>query len=368
MNEKLLKKLYSINSPSGKETDMENFVIEYVSRISGVNFWSDQKGNIYAEKRGSEIGSEFPCIVAHLDEVHTRDFGCHYSTQRVGGILFGFDLNTDSFVGCGADDKNGIFIALSCLEKYDHIKVAFFVEEEIGCRGSSAADMSFFKDCRFVLQADRRNGSDFISRASFVDLCSAEFIADVNMEKFGYKEAAGSMTDVMTLKENGLEVSCCNLSCGYYNPHTENEYTKIYELNNCLDFVQSIIEGCTKVYKHNYDGLGKWDGYGKWGYNSYGKWGYKETDWGLDESKYLDISDSYLDESDEPKKSESYFDEVDAIRDYIVELYVQNDDILIEDLIEKIEDKFPLADYNTIDSAYWEVFGATIWDENSEAL
>ena len=267
MNEKLLKKLYSINSPSGKETDMENFVIEYVSRISGVNFWSDKRGNIYAEKRGSEIGSEFPCIVAHLDEVHTRDFGCHYSTQRVGGILFGFDLSTDSFVGCGADDKNGIFIALSCLEKYDHIKVAFFVEEEIGCRGSSAADMSFFKDCRFVLQADRRNGSDFISRASFVDLCSAEFIADVNMEKFGYKEAAGSMTDVMALKENGLEVSCCNLSCGYYNPHTENEYTKISELNNCLDFVQSIIEGCTKVYKHNYE---------KWDYNSYGKWGTKQ--------------------------------------------------------------------------------------------
>lgn len=341
MNEKLLKKLYSINSPSGKETDMENFVIEFVSRISGVNFWSDKRGNIYAEKRGSEIGSEFPCIVAHLDEVHTRDFGCHYSTQRVGGILFGFDLSTDSFVGCGADDKNGIFIALSCLEKYDHIKVAFFVEEEIGCRGSSAADMSFFKDCRFVIQADRRNGSDFISKASFVDLCSAEFIADVNMAKFGYKEATGSMTDVMTLKENGLEVSCCNLSCGYYNPHTENEYTKIYELKNCLDFVQSIIEGCTKVYKHN------WDGYGKWGYNSYGKWGYGEyepvTDWGLDESKY--ISDEHYDKT------------YNKVVDFIVKLYCENKDINIDVL----EDEFPLVDFDIINSAYEEVMGESIY-------
>lgn len=339
MNEKLLKKLYSINSPSGKETDMENFVIEYVSRISGVNFWSDQKGNIYAEKRGSEIGSEFPCIVAHLDEVHTRDFGCHYSTQRVGGIYFGFDLNTDSFVGCGADDKNGIFIALSCLEKYDHIKLAFFVEEEIGCRGSSAADMSFFKDCRFVLQADRRNGSDFISRASFVDLCSAEFIADVNMEKFGYKEAAGSMTDVMTLKENGLEVSCCNLSCGYYNPHTENEYTKISELDNCLDFVQSIIEGCTKVYKHNYE-KGKWGGYGKWGY--------KETDWGLDESKYLDFDEpEYLD----------YDKTYNKVVDFIVKLYCENKEVNIDVL----EDEFPLVDFYILNSAYEEVMGESIY-------
>jgi hypothetical protein len=277
-----------------------------------------------------------------LDEVHTRDFGCHYSTQRVGGILFGFDLSTDSFVGCGADDKNGIFIALSCLEKYDHIKVAFFVEEEIGCRGSSAADMSFFKDCRFVLQADRRNGSDFISRASFVDLCSAEFIADVNMEKFGYKEAIGSMTDVMLLKENGLEVSCCNLSCGYYNPHTENEYTKISELNNCLDFVQSIIEGCTKVYKHN------WDGYGKWGYNSYGKWGYEETDWGLDESKYLDFDEpEYLD----------YDKTYNKVVDFIVKLYCENKEINIDVL----EDEFPLVDFDIINSAYEEVMGESIF-------
>ena len=174
MNEKpLLKKLYSINSPSGKEASMENFVIEFVSGISGVNFWSDQKGNIYAEKRGSEIGSEFPCIVGSLGRSPYARFWLPLFNTTCWWHLFGFDLNTDSFVGCGADDKNGIFIALSCLEKYDHIKVAFFVEEEIGCRGSSAADMSFFKDCRFVLQADRRNGSDFISRASFVDLCSA---------------------------------------------------------------------------------------------------------------------------------------------------------------------------------------------------
>jgi tripeptide aminopeptidase len=346
MNEKLLKKLYSINSPSGKEIDMENFLTEFVSRISGVNFWSDKRGNIYAEKRGSEIGSEFPCIVAHLDEVHTRDFGCHYSTQRVGGILFGFDLSTDSFVGCGADDKNGIFIALSCLEKYDHIKVAFFVEEEIGCRGSSAADMSFFKDCRFVIQADRRNGSDFISKASFVDLCSAEFIADVNMAKFGYKEAAGIMTDVLTLKENGLEVSCCNLSCGYYNPHTENEYTKISELKNCLDFVQSIIEGCTKVYKHNYE---------KWGYNSYGKWGYKETDWGLDESKYLDFLDSDLDESDEPEYLD-YDKTYNKVVAFIMKLYYENKDINIDVLIHE----FPLVDFYIINSAYEEVMGEPI--------
>jgi hypothetical protein len=35
--------------------------------------------------------------------------------------------------GLGADDKNGIWIALQCLKKYDTVKVAFFVSEEVGC-------------------------------------------------------------------------------------------------------------------------------------------------------------------------------------------------------------------------------------------
>ena len=347
MNEKLLRNLYAINSPSGREVRMQNYLLKILAGIPEVNFWQDKKGNIYAEKRSSLVASEFPCIVAHMDEVHKRPNDCRYTSQRVGGVLFGFDMKADKFIGCGADDKNGIFVALSCLEKYSHIKAAFFVEEETGCNGSRDADMDFFKDCRFVLQADRRGSSDFIAEASFVDLCSDDFITAVNMSEFGYKKTTGLMTDVMELKENGLNVSACNLSCGYYNPHTENEYTNLAELENCLNFVFSIIENCTDVYVHEYFGHKKPIGnYWSYGYNKP-----TENYWGY-----------------EPKKSESYFDEVTAIRDYIVELYVQNDDILIEDLIEKIEDKFPLADYYTINSAYEEVFGTTIWDENSEAL
>ena len=33
------------------------------------------------------------------------------------------------------------------------------------------------------------------------------------------------MTDVLELKEKGLKVSCLNLSCGYYEPHTDHEFT-----------------------------------------------------------------------------------------------------------------------------------------------
>ena len=52
------------------------------------------------------------------------------------------------------------------------------------------------------------------------------------------------MTDIDALKDNGLSVSCINLSCGYYNPHTSNEFTVIQDLQNCRRFIERIIENC----------------------------------------------------------------------------------------------------------------------------
>ena len=58
------------------------------------------------------------------------------------------------------------------------------------------------------------------------------------------------MTDVLALKENSLSVSCVNLSCGYYNPHSDEEITVKKDLQKCLSFVEHVIEGCTDVYPH----------------------------------------------------------------------------------------------------------------------
>ena len=58
------------------------------------------------------------------------------------------------------------------------------------------------------------------------------------------------MTDVQELKERGLQVSCINLSCGYYEPHTDHEFTVKKDLMNCLSLVEHIIENCTEPYPH----------------------------------------------------------------------------------------------------------------------
>ena len=258
----LLKQLYSIHSKSGMENKMRRFIIKYVKRENpNVTIVKDTTGNIYITKGDAET---YPVIVAHLDQVqenHSKDF----TVMEVNGVLFGYSSKNRRFEGLGADDKNGIWIALKSLEKYDTIKLAFFVGEEIGCIGSNQADMDFFKDARFVIQPDRRGNNDLITSICGLELCSKEFISAVNAEKFGYREEDGLMTDIETLKINGLEISAVDLSCAYYRPHTDTEFTVIKDLENCLAFVQHIIENCTETYPHKaidsyyYRGYSYWD-------------------------------------------------------------------------------------------------------------
>ena len=111
--------------------------------------------------------------------------------------------------------------------------------------------MDFFQNARFVIQCDRRNGSDFIHTAGVVTLCDLNFPSPELKAKYGYKNTYGMMTDVQTLKKRGLKVACCNMSCGYYNPHTSQEVTKISDLEKCWTFVQHILS-LDKTYTHDY--------------------------------------------------------------------------------------------------------------------
>lgn len=247
---KLLKQLYEIHSPSGKETRIRTFIESYIGHIApNATFESDKIGNLYITKGVSET---YPCIVAHLDQVqrhHSKDF----RAVETRDIIFGYSPSKRRKEGLGADDKNGIWIALQCLVKYDVIKIAFFVGEEVGCVGSNAADLSFFEDCRFVIQPDRRGYSDVITEISWASMCSEEFLADIQPDLFGYVPEGGMMTDIEALRDRGLELSCINVSCGYYEPHTDEEFTVKKDMLNCLDFVQYIVENCTKAYHHEPD-------------------------------------------------------------------------------------------------------------------
>lgn len=257
MNKELLKKLYMVHSPSGNEKAMIEFITNLLSEMPDVEVSSDSLGNIYAKRGNAET---YPCIVAHMDEVHAkRPNGFKLIEKKCQGDTIICGKCNRKSQGIGADDKNGIFVALEMIRRYPVMKCAFFVGEETGCIGSSDANMDFFKDCRYVLQCDRQGNSDFIVNASGVSLCTEEFVFDCNIDKFQYEEELGLMTDVMALKERGLDVCACNMSCGYYCPHTNMEYTSLKDLKRCMELVIYIIENCKDVYPHKYDRLNSFE-------------------------------------------------------------------------------------------------------------
>lgn len=244
---RLLKDLYEIFAPSGGEKKIKKFIKRWVSdNVADVIIRKDNNdGNVYITKGKAE---SYPCVVAHLDQVQ-RNHSADFIAVETEDIIFGYSPSNRRREGLGADDKNGIWVALRCLEEFDNIKVAFFVGEEVGCVGSGRADISWFKDCQFIIEPDRRGRGDLITSISG-RICSSDFEDAIPYEQYGYKPTSGMMTDVLELTDRGVGISCINLSCGYYDPHTDDESTVKEDLYNCLNLVRHIIAVNDRVFPH----------------------------------------------------------------------------------------------------------------------
>lgn len=270
----LLKKLFLIHSPSGKEGGM----IEFISNWSEKNntlFEIDEKGNIYLTK-GSGLS---PCVVAHMDtvfKVEPEMVVTHVGKDRV----IAYNMNTGSQCGLGADDKVGVYMALQMVNKFDNIKAVLTVEEETGCVGAKEVDLTFFEDVSLVLQADRKGYGEFVCEAtnsSFkeIKMYSQEFSDEIQpyLEYYGFKESNnGGSTDVVNFKSRGLGVSSVNVSCGYYNPHQSTEYIIKSEVGAVEQLFVDIIEdiGFKKKWSHKSEPVEKTT----YNYNSYNNTNY----------------------------------------------------------------------------------------------
>jgi putative aminopeptidase FrvX len=246
MKQELIKTL-SIQTSSYNQFRMFAYIIRELNKI-GCNYYT-YNGCIYATK-GSALN--YNCMVSHMDTVH--DICEDLTVLEINGNLTGFNCNTLTQTGIGGDDKVGVFITLQCLKHFDNFKAVFFRDEEVGCEGSYDSDIEFFDDCNYVLQCDRRGNGDFITSASGVELSSIEFQNDIinTISKYGYKFNVGMMTDVMALKQNSISISMANISCGYYNPHQDNEYVNIKDVFNCLDMCIEIYTSIDNTYLHEH--------------------------------------------------------------------------------------------------------------------
>lgn len=236
----LLKRFYGINSKSGHEGAIKEF---FIAQFAGLELVveEDSFGNVFITKG---IADSYPCVTAHFDEVHA-------TTERNivvdGDLIYAVD-NQGERVGIGADDKNGLWIISHLLQTKQVLKVALFVQEERdgempGCRGSRACSLAFFDDVRYILAVDRKVNNEVVTVGKGnIRLCDNDFIPNDLLQKYSYMCVDGGRTDVVALKERGLHVPCCNISCGYYNAHKPEEYSVFTHLENSLAFVSDIID------------------------------------------------------------------------------------------------------------------------------
>ena len=250
MGASLLNMLYAIHSPSGNEWGMICFVRQWLSdNVPEALVKMDRLGNLYITKGEADEG--YPTLACHLDQVqtlHSDDF----EVRQEGEMLYGWSESRQDREGLGADDKNGIYVCLCCLEDCPRLKVFMAVGEEKGCIGSNRADMSFFADSLYVLEPDCAGGEGPRVVLRGIPCASEAFVETLPLEAYGYALTEGKTTDILALTFSGIGVSCINVPAGYHNPHKDDEYTSLPELERCLAFVKHIVNTLYRRFPHEY--------------------------------------------------------------------------------------------------------------------
>jgi len=264
-----LKEVLSTQATSYDYEDTVGYLIDKCYELGASNVEIDAHDNLYVTKG---IAKVYPCVVSHTDTVH--DIYKGYKVYEVNGSFVAYDLESMQQVGTGGDDKVGIWVCLEMLRKFDNIKICFFAQEEIGCVGSSKADEEFFKDVGYVFECDRKGSSDFVQTSSNVKMFGDAFkkLIAPTLKTYNYSITDGGLTDVHEISQIA-NICCANMSCGYYKPHTKQEYVKIDEAINTMKLVGALITSLGEV-KHTHEAVNEYQSWGYGTYNSYGASGY----------------------------------------------------------------------------------------------
>lgn len=148
-------------------------------------------------------------------------------------------------------DRCGVYLCLEGLLTYPAIKVALFTSEEVGCIGSNAVDIDWFKDCAFIFQSDRKGDSDLIYYSNGVDMMDQDFkdFIKPELDDYGYTFVSGIATDVGALVKRKVGCVCFNISSGYFDAHSLEEKVCLTAVENNMNLVFNIMNKCLKENK-----------------------------------------------------------------------------------------------------------------------
>ena len=142
-----------------------------------------------------------------------------------------------------ADDKCGIAIAMELYEQLgDKISLLFTVWEETGSywvHHFVNNNTELLKDITYWVVADRRWNKDLICERN--DYGTEDFQDKIlsYIWQFWYKPETGTFSDCDTLNEY---FNCFNISCGYYEAHTDQEFVNVNEFENTYKALLHLIQ------------------------------------------------------------------------------------------------------------------------------
>ena len=240
VNLKLLKKLCAVPSQTYHEDQMVRFLMDLIVQGGESRYghcWQDRHKNVFVIKGNAHRS---PCVAAHIDTVQPLR---KVHIQQDGDVLKAEHRGRQ--VGFGADDKGGVFMCLELLQRFENIAVAFFAMEEHGCQGAKKADLAFFAKLGYMLEFDCPSRGLFSYTSSGVRLFENEghfiFRALPVLQKHGVVQWQNHpYTDVMAVR-NRTSLSCMNMSCGYYNWHSDHEYLRLSDTAASLEAAADLI-------------------------------------------------------------------------------------------------------------------------------
>lgn len=205
----------------------EKKLLKYLSRL--LHSPQYQYNNIVKTKDYIYAEGNIPLmLVAHLDTVH-HSLPVHIFHDQNKNVLW-------SPEGLGADDRAGVWAILQLITAEKKPYIIFTTQEEVGGIGAYAV-IDTIKDIppiNLIVELDRRGSND----AVFYHCDNDDFVDYI--EKFGFVKGYGSFSDISIIcPEWGI--AGVNLSTGYYNAHTKEEYLNINELNDVISRVKIMI-------------------------------------------------------------------------------------------------------------------------------
>jgi len=188
-------------------------------------------------------GSHPVLLVCHLDTVHS------FTPEKIWTDKNRTRLWSDE--GIGGDDRCGVYLIMEIIKQID-CHILFCHDEEFVGKNKLHGAEHFCKsdirpDVKFIVEFDRRGRDD----AVFYGCGNEDFVKYVT--SYGFCHEMGTYSDISWIAPH-LDIAAVNLSSGYYEAHTKNEYIVFDDLDSILGRAILLVRNAVNLDQFRYCG------------------------------------------------------------------------------------------------------------------